>query len=116
MGAISRVTAIKAAIVFIAGLGTAVVLFAASYLIFGFDWVSRGRTLDFELSWFDLAWMVLPNLLIAFFVRRWWQRQDRLSPPESGRPRTVQWLIGYLVVTAIALTYYLLTFTELFTP
>jgi hypothetical protein len=115
VGAISRVTAIKAAIVFVAGLGTAVVLFVASYLIFGFDWASRGRRFDVPISWFDVAWMVLPNLFIAFFVRRWWQRQDRLSPLESGRPRTARWLIGYLVVTAVALTYYLLTFTELVT-
>ncbi|MGV3578252.1 hypothetical protein [Brevundimonas sp.] len=115
MKAIDRVTAIKAAIVFVAGIGTAVVLFVAAHLIFGFDWVSRGRTFDLGLSWFDLAWMVAPNLIIAFFLGRWWRDQDRLTATGSVGPKAIWWLVGYVVVTVVALIYYLQTFTELFT-
>ncbi|MBU1346608.1 MAG: hypothetical protein KKA16_06610 [Alphaproteobacteria bacterium] len=110
MKAVSRVTAIKAAIVFVAGIGSAVVLFVVSYMVFGFEWVSRGRSFDLNISWFHVAWIVLPNLLIAFFVRRWWLEQDRRVGLASAQPKTTPWLVGYLIVTSVTLFYYLQTF------
>ena len=115
--AISRVALIKAAIVFVAAVGTAVIIFVTSYRIFGFDLVSRGRSLDyFTVGWIDVLWLILPNLIVALFVRRWWIRQADRQNEEANRPSALFWIAGYLVTTLAMLLYYFLTFTALLKP
>lgn len=115
--AVSRITIIKAAIIFAAAMATAVILFVMSYRVFGFDMVSRGRTVDyFPVGWAEVIWLTLPNLVAALFVRRWWIKQGDGQTSETSRSSTLPWIAGYLVTTLALLLYYLLTFTALLKP
>jgi len=91
--AVGRVVVIKALIVIVAALGTAAIAFAVSYLVFGFDWVSRGRALSVPITWPVVAGMVLPNLAIAFFVKRWWSRQTDDPNTGAGHSSSLPWLV-----------------------
>lgn len=114
---ITRIVMIKAAIVFAAAMATAVIAFVASYRVFGFDMVSRGRTIDyFTIGWAEVIWLILPNLIAAVFVRRWWISQNGSESITGKRPSVLPWAAGYLTITLALLLYYFLTFTALLKP